>query len=58
MKQDNSQEQTPYADIVEYGERYGLEALGLAILDIARQQSVEMTWELAQEVWEYGGRSK
>lgn len=49
-------DQTPYTDIVEYGERYGLEALGLAVLEAAQGKEAVMGWDLARSIWERGGK--
>lgn len=44
-------------DLTEYANRYGYDALGYAILDMAKNNSLHITQKQATEVWEYGGNN-
>lgn len=48
-------EQTPYGDIIEYGDRYGVSALGEALYNVASDMESRetITWPLAQKIWSY-----
>lgn len=43
------------ADITEYATRYGYDALGHAILNMARNNELHITQEQACGIWEFGG---
>lgn len=45
------------ADITEYATRYGYEALGYAILDMAKNNELHITQGQACGIWEYGGNT-
>lgn len=42
-------------DVTTYASRYGYDALGYALLEMMRSDSVKITQEQAAELWEYGG---
>jgi hypothetical protein len=42
-------------DITAYGSRYGYDALGIALLDMMRNNEIHITQENACSLWEYGG---
>ena len=42
-------------DLNEYASRYGLDALGHAILDMAKNDEIHLTQEQMRSLWEYGG---
>ena len=42
-------------DIVEYGSRYGLEALGYAFREMVKSGEIKFTNAEAQKLWEYSG---
>ena len=44
-------------DMTEYATRYGYEALGMAILDMARNNEIQITQEQTCSLWEYGGNT-
>ena len=46
---------TPKSDLMEYAERYGMAALGYAIYELIRTDSMDADWTLAENVWEFGG---
>ena len=45
------------ADLTEYATRYGYDALGYALLDMAKNDELHLTQEQATGVWEYGGNN-
>ena len=42
-------------DLNEYASRYGLDALGYAIREMAKSNTIHFTQEQMNELWEYGG---
>jgi len=42
-------------DLTEYATRYGYDALGYAILDMARDNALHFSPAQAERLWEYGG---
>lgn len=42
-------------DVVVYATRYGLEALGYAILDLVKRDELHLTSKDTTNIWEYGG---
>lgn len=42
-------------DLTEYASRYGLDALGYAIREMARNNEIHFTQEQMCGLWEYGG---
>ncbi len=42
-------------DLNEYASRYGFDALGYAILDMAKNDEIHLTQEQMRSLWEYGG---
>ncbi len=45
-------------DLNEYASRYGLDALGYAILDMAKNDEIHLTQEQMRSLWEYGGNKR
>jgi len=45
------------SDMTEYATRYGYEALGMALLDMARNNEIHITQEQTESLWEYGGNT-
>lgn len=50
-------EETPKNDLIEYAERYGVEALGYAILNLCKENEFTPDWNLVNGIWEYGGNT-
>lgn len=44
-------------DLNEYASRYGLDALGYAIREMARNNEIHFTQEQMCGLWEYGGNT-
>ena len=42
-------------DITTYASRYGLEALGYALLDMVKNNELHLTSTDTTNLWEYGG---
>ena len=42
-------------DIVVYATRYGLDALGYALLDMVKNNEIHLTSTQTTSLWEYGG---
>lgn len=42
-------------DVVEYGSRYGLEALGYAFREMVKSGEIKFSEKDAEKLWEYGG---
>ncbi len=42
-------------DLNEYATRYGLDALGYAIREMARNNEIHFTQKQMCDLWEYGG---
>lgn len=42
-------------DVNTYASRYGYEALGHAILEMVRSDTIHLTQAQTAELWEYGG---
>ena len=45
------------ANLVEYATRYGYDALGYALLNMAKEDVLHITDEQVNEMWEYGGNN-
>ena len=45
------------SDMTDYATRYGYDALGMAILDMARNNEIHITQEQMCSLWEYGGNT-
>ena len=52
---DNDEDESPYNDIIDYAEKYGYEALGYALYQVAKNKDAEIDWDLVREIWEYDG---
>lgn len=44
-------------DLNEYASRYGLDALGYAIREMARANEIHITQKQMCSLWEYGGNT-
>ena len=42
-------------DVIEYAERYGLDALGYAFREMVKSGEIKLTQQAAEYLWEYGG---
>ena len=45
------------SDMTDYATRYGYDALGMALLDMARNNEIHITQEQMCSLWEYGGNT-
>ena len=53
MARENST--TFLGDINEYATRYGLDALGYAVLEMVKNNEINFTQAQTEALWEYGG---
>ena len=54
----NDTEPTAEDNFCEYAERYGLDAFGYAIYNMIKDGDMEVNFDMANDLWEYGGNVK
>lgn len=47
--------ETVESDFYDYAERYGFEAFGYAIYNMIREGNMKVDFDMANELWMYGG---
>ena len=47
--------ETAESDFYDYEERYGFEAFGYAIYNMIREGDIKVDFDMANELWMYGG---
>ena len=49
----NTSDESPYSDVIVYGDNYGLKELGRALYEIAKNREVELTTEFGDAIWRH-----